>query len=394
MKHWLIACRTFTTMRRLLAPGSRVRLLALLLSAPFAFATTLHVATASAQSRGAVTDPNRLIEIGNAALKDKRYQDARDAFAQASKLLPREAQLMFLTGYASFLLGQTAEARPVLERALALDPRLTNASIVLGWTLYNQGKIAEAVKVVETGLTHAPGNKELTSLLTEWRPELDLERGFFEARNAHFSVRFQGPSDDLTARRIVDLLEDAYYRIGRQLSTYPTEVVPVVLYTREQFTASTGGPDWAAGVYDGRIKVPTVGALQHGDALKRTLWHEFTHVIVRQLSGGAAPRWLNEGLARLLESDDAAAATQILDRSPRRLPHARLEREFATLPPEDVSLAYAQSALAVKKIIDLRGPSAVVTLLQALGRGTPFESAFQQSVYMRYEEFVAMIARY
>ena len=40
---------------------------------------------------------------------------------------------------------------------------------------------------------------------------------------------------------------------------------------------------------------------------------------------------------------------------------------------------------AVKKMIDSRRPSAAVTLLQALSRGTPFEAAFQQSIYMRYE---------
>jgi Flp pilus assembly protein TadD len=372
------------------------RATALLLTTLFALgiATPLYAGPGGGQTRPSTTDPYQLAQQGNAALKEKRYEEARAAFAAASRLLPREASLVFLTGYASFLLGQAAEARPALERALAMEPKLTNASIVLGWTLYNQGKIAEAVKVVEAGLTHAPQDKELASLLADWRPELDLERGFYEARSAHFSVLFQGPSDELTARRIVDLLEDAYWKVGRQLSTYPTEVVPVVLYTREQFKASTGGPDWAAGIYDGRIKIPTVGALQQADALKRTLAHEFTHAVVRQLSGGAAPKWLNEGLARLLESDDFTLVTQVLDRSPRRLPHARLESEFASLPPADVSLAYAQSAFAVKKMIDLRGPSAVVTLLQALGRGTSFESAFQQSIYMRYDDFVAMLARY
>ena len=372
---------------------NRPRLRSLTVSALLVLGTALHAVPVSAQSRSAA-DPKQLVETGNAALKEKRYQDARDAFAQASKLLPREASLVFLTGYASFLLGQTTEARPVLERALALDPTLTNASIVLGWTLYNQGKVAEAVKVVENGLTHAPGNKQLTSLLAEWRPELDVDRGFSETRTAHFSVRFQGPSDELTARRILDLLEDAYQRIGRQLSAYPSEVVPVMLYTREQFKASSGGPDWAAGVYDGRIKIPTVGALQQTDALKRTLAHEFTHAVVRQVSGDAAPTWLDEGLARLLESSDPSAATQLLDRSPRRLPHATLEAGFATLPPEDVALAYAQSAFAVKKMIDLRGLAAVVRLLQRLGEGIPFDSAFQQSIAMRYGEFVAMLARY
>src|SRR5690349_20954035 len=134
----LIAGRTSTTMRGMPTSAFSSRVQTLILSALLALGMALPAAPAQAQARGATADPNKLIETGNAALKEKRYQDARDAFAQASKLLPREATLVFLTGYASFLLGQTAEARPVLERALTLDPKLTNASIVLGWTLYNQ----------------------------------------------------------------------------------------------------------------------------------------------------------------------------------------------------------------------------------------------------------------
>jgi len=75
------------------------------------------------------------------------------------------------------------------------------------------------------------------------------------------------------------------------------------------------------------------------------------------------------------------------------LPFARLEDSFAALTAEQSAVGYAQSAVAVKKLLDMRGPSAMVQLLQALGRGTTFESAFQQSMFMRYEEFVAAMNR-
>jgi hypothetical protein len=265
---------------------------------------------------------------------------------------------------------------------------------VLGLVLYRLGKVTEAVKVLETAQKYTPEDKDVADLLTKWRPEARQQNDLYEARGAHFSVLFQGPADDLAARRIVELLEAAYWRIGGVLSTYPSEAVAVVLYTRDQFRAASSAPDWAAGLYDGRIKIPTVGALQNPEALKRLLAHEFTHAVIAQIAGAAVPKWLNEGLAELLESDDSSYVDGVLKGTTKRLSFAQLQSDFATLPPTDVPLAYAQSAFAVRKMIELRGAPAVVSLLQALGHGTPFDQAFQSTIYMRYEDFVSTLTRY
>ena len=371
--------------------GIRSALLVAMIAAAVTVPPTLRAAGAQMNARGAT--PQQLAAQGNTALEERRFADALTAFTEASRLLPSDPTLHFLVGYASVQLGQLTEARLAFERALAREPRLTHASTGLGLVLYRQGKVAEAVKVLEAGLKYAPDDRDLKDLLAKWRPELTLQTGMYEARGAHFSVLFQGPSDDAMARRIVELLEEAYWRIGQALSTYPTEAISVVLYTQEQFNSTGGAPDWAGALYDGRIKIPTKGALQRPDELKSTLAHEFTHAVVAQLTG-AAPIWLNEGLAEFMESDDFGRVERVLSHYPKRLPHSRLERHFEGLSSDDLALAYAQSAMAVKKMIELRGMSAVVTLLQALGRGHRFETAFQQHIAMRYEDFVAMMARY
>jgi tetratricopeptide (TPR) repeat protein len=339
-------------------------------------------------------DPAQLALDGEAALKDRRYDDALADFSAASRLVPGDANLQLLTGYAAYMLGQFSTARDPLERALALNPRLTNASTMLGVVLYRLGKVTEAVRVLEDGQKYAPDNKDIADLLAKWKPEVNMQSGAYEARGAHFSVLFQGPSDDLVARRIVELLEDAYWRVGGVLQSYPPEPVAVVLYTKEQFRAASNAPDWAVAVFDGRIKIPTVGALDNPAELKRTLAHEFTHAVVAQLAGGAAPKWLNEGLAELLEADDFSRVEHVLAQSTRRLQLAQLERDFSALPPDDVPMAYAQSAMAVRKMFDLRGAQAVVALLQGLGRGVRFDRAFETTIFMRYEDFVSMVARF
>ena len=354
------------------------------LTAPSAF---------GAQNQTSNATPAQLARDGQVALDEKRYADALSAFAAASRLAPREATLHFLTGYSAFMLGQLTEARPSLERALEFNPQLTDASTVLGLVLYRQGRVADAVRTLENGLKFAPKDKDLLDLVARWRPELTTQGNLYEARATHFSVLFQGPSDELTARRIVALLEDTYLRIGRILNTYPTETIPVVLYTQQQFRGSSA-PDWAIAYYDGRIKIPTDGALKDPDALRSALAHEFTHALVAQIGAGEAPRWLNEGLAELLESDDFTRIERVLARYPRRFRLSALEQPFNSLGGDDVSLAYAQSALAVRKIVDLRGMSAVMSLLQGIARGLPFADAFQQSISMRYEDFSATVERY
>src|SRR5205814_1630830 len=81
-------------------------------------------------------------------------------------------------------------------------------------------------------------------------------------------------------------------RICALLNTYPTGAIPVVLYTTEQFSDITRAPSWAAGAYDGTIRVPMRGALDKEEELDRVLAHEFVHAIVHTLSKSAVPTWL------------------------------------------------------------------------------------------------------
>ena len=59
----------------------------------------------------------------------------------------------------------------------------------------------------------------------------------------------------------------------------------------------------------------------------------------------------------------------------------------------DAAIVYALSARAVRRIIQLRGVSAIVALLHDLARAAPFAAAFHHRVGMRYEDCQALVAR-
>lgn len=345
----------------------------------------------SAQTRGP-RDLARLVAQGDEALDEQRYGDALEAFAAAAKLAPSDPSLALGAGFAAAMLGQLRDARGWLNQALKINPKYTEASVLLGQVLYREGKVAEAVSAYETALQHKPGDDSLKRILDQWRRESQLHSRFYETRGVHFSVIFEGPADDVAARRIVDFLEQAYYRIGSTLNVYPQDTIPVVLYTTQQFRDITRTPAWAGAVYDGRIKLPVGGALAETEKLRQTLDHEYVHALVASVAGSTVPVWINEGLATALEPGGVDWASDVLRRHSARVPHARLDRGFLGLPADEALLAYAQSARMVKRMMDMRGTPAVVSLLQALGRGVPFPTAFQQSISMRYEDFLTTVS--
>lgn len=347
--------------------------------------------TVSAQ-RGA-GDPAALARQGSSALDEHRYGDALDAFSAASKLVPSDPSLCVAAGVAAFMMGQAADAEEWLTRALKIDPRDVNALEWLGMVQYRQGRLADAIATYETASKQAPGQKDLEDHLEQWRKEAQLEDGLYRTHTAHFTVLFHGAEDDALAHRVVERLETQYWRIGAALNAYPQSPITVVLYTDQQFRDITRLPNWTAGAYDGRIRVPARGLDVQSDEVGRVLAHEFVHAVVAMIGGRAVPAWLNEGLAVNFEGGGVQEADEILATTTARPQLQQLRAGFASLSEAQARVAYALSAHAVHRIIALRGAPAVVMLLQAVGRGTRFSTAFYQCIGITYDDFQAMIAR-
>jgi tetratricopeptide (TPR) repeat protein len=364
-------------------PGRRQILVCLLLSILFS-------GVAAAQ---AARDPVALAKEGASALDERRFGDALEAFTTASAIVPGEPSLCFGAGMAAFMLGRNDDAQGWFEGALKLNPRYRSASEWLGELHYRAGRITEAIDVYEAAVKHALSASELETRLTEWKKEASLQSRFYEARGAHFAVRFEGPGDERLARRAIERLEEQYWRIGQTLTAYPQNPITVVLYTQQQFRDITRMPSWTAAAYDGRIHVPMRGNLEQTEELDRVLGHEFVHAVVVMLGGRNVPVWLNEGLATILERGGAEESERVLAETNARPPLQQLHRSFSGLSGADAQVAYALSAYAVRRMMELRSPSAVVTLLQDLARGVSFANAFHQHIGVRYEDFQAMIAR-
>src|SRR5262245_30211193 len=340
-------------------------------------------------------DPQTLAKEGAAALNERRFDDALTAFTAAAAGLPNDANVPFGAGLAAFMLARTDDAQRWLVRALKLQPNLTQASIVLGEVQHRSGRLDEAIATYEAALKLAPKANagQLEDRLAAWRKEQQLVGRFSRSQGTHFTVLFEGPADEILARRVVDYLESAYLHVGESLRASPTQTITVVLSTTRQFQDITRMPAWTGASYDGRIHVPVRGALQQTDQLDRVLTHGFGHAGVAMVGGPTVPVWMNEGLATALEPGGVEQSDGVLAAVSVRPPLQQLHGSFSGLNGTQARLAYAYSTYAVRRIIQLRGANAVVGLLRDLARGVDFNTAFGKHVEMRYEEFDAMIRR-
>jgi Tetratricopeptide repeat/Peptidase MA superfamily len=329
---------------------------------------------------------------GWTAIRAGQPQEAAEAFRQALRLEPRRLEAMVGVGLAEFLLGHFDDARQPLEAALQIDPSVTEASRLLGHVLYRKGDVDAAIRVYEQALTRAPGDAMIAARLETWRHEAELHGRFNQRLGDHFTVLFEGPAEEAIAARTVELLEAAYWRIGTAIGTFPNEPIAVVLYTQEQFVDITRSPAWAAGAFDGRIRVPMRGALRNLAELDRILCHELTHAFVHSVAPRSVPQWLNEGLALLFEPSGARSAGTAPSR-PRGeatgpiIPLTRLEGSFEGLSDNEAHRAYVESGQAVQALVAEAGMPAILNLLQNVGTGIKFDEAFERATGLNYQEF-------
>jgi tetratricopeptide (TPR) repeat protein len=359
---------------------SLMQRLLLALLVPWAFAAVL----------AAQIDPrNALLERGAwNALNAGRAHEAAEAFRDAIAADPKNARLHMGAGMAAALERRDADARSEFERALELDPKLTQARALLGQIQHRIGDFTGAIRTYEALVAATPDDKDAQATLDRWRREADLHDRMQRAIGSHFTVSFEGPAEAELAARALEVLDRAYWRVGQLLGTYPTQPVPVVLYTSEQFRDITRSPQWAAAAYDGIIRVPMRGALDKPEELDRVLSHEFVHALVRSLAPRGVPTWLNEGLATALEGGDLAWAEKQVQALRRPVPLRALQGGFGKLSGDQAHIAYATSALAARRLIEEAGGFAVANLLRDLGEGLDFEEAFLRRIQRPFGEFL------
>jgi hypothetical protein len=218
--------------------------------------------------------------------------------------------------------------------------------------------------------------KRLEQLNQEFPVESDFER----LTQAYFDIRYTESLARSEGFDVRDDLLEARRTVGSDFQHWPKHRLIVLLYGADQFrTMRAGTPDWLAGQYDGKVRVPLPGQSLDRTAVKRTLVHEYTHAVLHDLTKGQLPVWFNEGLAEYEAWKGKPPAWSALKpalKDDRLIPWAQLSSNFSmSLSAEAVALAYEQSHSIVRYLVERYGFWRIRRLLKALVEGVPFEDA-------------------
>lgn len=312
---------------------------------------------------------------GWAALEAGNGSKAASVFREALENDPANPFLQYGAGMAAHLLGRENDAISALKKAVTSEPRFVEAHLWLGQIAYAQGDLDLAVRSFESALKLRPGNRQIASQLDAWRRESGVHSELTDRVGVRFRILFDGERQQALGTRVEGILESGYWRIGKLLDSYPAETITVVLYTNRQFTDITRAPAWAGGAYDGRIRLPAGGALRTPAELDRVVTHELVHAVVSNAArGGHVPAWVNEGLATHLESSNRSWANAVIANARVIIPLEALEQPFGGLDSQVANLAYAESAVAARLLVERLGPN-LGLFLQMVGSATPVDEA-------------------
>jgi tetratricopeptide (TPR) repeat protein len=316
-------------------------------------------------------------QIAQRDMKAGRYAEAAEFFGQARELYPSELRFSLLRGVALYMGKNYDQARSELQQAGdGAEPLL-----YLGEISYDTGDLPAALAYWRQALALEPQNGTLKKLITKAERELPVEEKMDKGYSSMFDISYDAELPPGLAAEVLDALESAYNSVGTDLGLFPTTRIPVLLYTKSDYSSVTAGPDWSGGLYDGKIRLPVGGLSKMNPQMRSILFHEFTHVLVAELTHGNIPTWLNEGLAQIEERKEFSHPSMPSGAPPKgELSLAKLSGSFIAMDREEAGLAYQQSYSLASFMVTRYGWYAIQGMLKKLGERATLESAVKQSL--------------
>jgi Tfp pilus assembly protein PilF len=350
-----------------------------------------------------------LFEAGRYGEAVRHYEEAVRQEPESVRLRSNLAHARAAFGQEAFLKGNLRDAGDLVDKALHTLPDEKSFHLLRARIFFEDGRLYDAMRHAERALDPAaesPGalelmgdihyqRGELNSALSFWRRaasagsgragskiaragiERDAEASFGRNVSIHFTLQYDGPVSAGISTLILREMENLYDRIGGIIGSYPDGDLPVILYSRILYHEITSSPLWAAGSFDGKIRVPVADVDDETDvaALRPVLAHEISHAFIRSVTPRGLPLWFEEGLAGHIEALHGGGRESAGFRS------AGFPGSFSALDEglrgggSSVKSSYLAARGAVRHLIEYSGSWSLRRILEKVGRGVPFPDA-------------------
>jgi tetratricopeptide (TPR) repeat protein len=301
-------------------------------------------------------------------------------------------------------------AQAAVDQLLHEAPQAPETAYFRGRVLFEQGKYEEAAKSLEE--VQALGGREGRAAEGELRlakAAAEETAGDDVHESEHFILRTPKGKDALLAPYALSALEKAYAGLTQDLGVHPASKIRVEVYESAKSLAhvspltveqiKTSGT--IALCKYSRLMFTSPKALLRGYPWLDTVSHEFVHYLVTQKGRNAVPIWLQEGLAKFLETRWRGApglavddmSLQLLQSAARKgtlIPFAKMHPSIAMLPSQEAAaLAFAEVEAAIRLLYQRGGQAALTELVSAMASGMTDEQAVAQAYGKSFKQFEA-----
>jgi tetratricopeptide (TPR) repeat protein len=313
--------------------------------------------------------PQFLTSAGWQLLKLGDCDGAKKYFQRSStyRNLPETSKGM---AYCHFREGALGDAELEVRRFLRERPLDSELALLYSDLLESDGRFDEAVAVLESNNFAATNSEaeDVAGRLAAMRARAKESREQLVTSGTHFSIRYQVGVHEEVLPLVINALEVA---LEDYLSNYgftaPSQPIEVILYASERFRdAVVKGPEWAAGIFDGRIRVPLSTDFRADQKihLEAVLRHELVHALLAERSDHRAlPVWFEEGLAQRLSCPGRCPPFTYPIKLGEFLQTTYLEQPFIGLNNLAAQEAYRQSFLLVRTLDNMGDPGVNLRLV-------------------------------
>ena len=178
------------------------------------------------------------------------------------------------------------------------------------------------------------------------------------ASSEHFELAYPA-SQEPWVKPALDTLEQWRHELGANADILPPRVRVTTWTNVGEFITATGQPAWVSASSDGQsIAVQPLDLLARKNALRQTLRHELTHLVVHRLRAKSVPSWFEEGWVLYLTGERIEAQGGTL------FTPAQLEAAVTRPHSEgEMKLAYWQALENVRHLARKKGEPAMWRLL-------------------------------
>lgn len=263
---------------------------------------------------------NYITTLNNLAVhhsNERRFTESQSLFERAGKRLSTVSDEAMRTdiqrNYSSLLALWGAElmkrdqydhARTAFDQSLQLNGENPTAAIYLGDLFYEADNYDEARRHYALAMKHDKENATYLQGRLDMIEDEAKVQGLFrkaEDRKGRFVLQHVPYTNGTPVTEILEMLDEAYEQVGRKLGIYPARRVNVKVYEGRDFYKISRLPEWAIGIFDGKLRLRLEDIQSAPAQVRDLLFHEYTHAVLAMNVKQHVPAWFHEGLAQLME---------------------------------------------------------------------------------------------